>query len=378
VTRQIKRGDGFITERPQRDGSTRYQARWNDGTRWRARTFPTQDEAEDHLRTIGRAKRSGRYTPDDGLTFLQSVDDYLARGRSRWRESTYRSYLTIRDRVIDTPIGTRRLTELTPRTMQYWIDDLSRTFAPARVEVIRAVASGALKEAMRLGVITSNPLSGVRMPRHRHWTSTTWTSAHVATVLAAVQDDPLMYLYYVVALSTGMRPGEIRALKWGDIDLDRAVLTCQRSMTRDVNYTQVIGTTTKTGRARTIALPDTAVTALRTHRREQAERRLARSTWHDADLVFDRGDGAPIPQQTIWRRHKDAVEQAGVPWCRLHDLRHTAATLLLEAGVSVKVISEMLGHSKIGITLDLYVSVSLDMQRRAADALGAVLDIKRA
>lgn len=376
--RTIRRGDGYITERTLSTGEARYQARWHDGERWRAKTFRVMEDAEDHLRDIGRKKRRREYVPDAEYTLLDVVDDYLERGASRWKPNTVATYTTIRDTVIDDAIGRQLVTELDPRRMQRWIDGLSRTYSPSRIDVIRALATGALNEAMRLGVIRSNPLTGVRMPKRQHKTHTVWSADESAKALDASRDDPLLHLYYIIAVTTGMRPGEIRALKWVDIDFDRKLLTCRRTMTRDANYSPVVGDTTKTGRARVIALPEMTVEALRDHRRAQTERRLSHHAWHDGDMVLDRGNGAPLPQQTIFRKHRDLIAATGLPACRLHDLRHAAATMLLEAGVDVKVVSDMLGHANSAITRDIYQHVTETMQRTAADTLGDLVGRKHA
>lgn len=371
TNRTIRRGDGYVTERETQSG-TRYQARWHDGTKWRAKTFATEEQAEDHLRQLGRKRRRG-HVPDSDLTVLDAVNDYLARGASRWKPNTAATYGSIRDRVIDPTIGSRRLMDLTPRIMQQWIDELATQYAPARVEMIRAVAGGALGEAMRLGLIDTNPLAGVRMPRSRHYDHALWSEAEIATVLGAAYNDVELHTLYVVALTTAMRPGELRALKWGDVDLDAAMLTCRRTMTRDAEYRHVVGDTTKTGKPRPIALPPETVDALKRIRRDQAKRRLVAAAWSDQDLVFDRGNGAPMPQQTLWRRHKALIERTKVTPIRLHDLRHLAATLMLARGVNVKVVSEVLGHTTIATTLDIYADVLDDQRRDAASVLGDAL-----
>ena len=280
-------------------------------------------------------------------------------------------------RVIAPTIGRERVVELTARRCQTWIDGLGKTYSPARIELVRAVATGALKEAMRMDVIPANPMAGVRMPRKRQPERVTWTAAEANAILKASEDDVQLHAYYAVALTTGMRPGEIRALMWKDIDLERGQITVRRSMTRDADYRPIVGETTKTGRVRVVAIPERTVTALRRQKVQQAERRLRADQWANTGLVFDRGDGHVMAQQTFARHHAQMCDRAGVPHVSPHGMRHTAATLLLEAGLDVKVVADTLGHSTTTTTRDIYQHTTERLQRTAADALGALLDDAR-
>lgn len=383
-TGDIRRGDGFVTERPQRDGTVRFQARWREddpqrGVVWRARTFTTREAAEDHLRQLGRDRRAGRYVPESRLTISGLVEEYLERGRHRWSASTVAAYRQLAASHITPHLGSRRVVDLTPRMVQSWIDTLVRSgLSASTVNNARIVLSGACKEATRLGVIGANPVAGVRIPKRARVTRTAWTREEAATVLETVRDDVLLHAYYLTALTSGMRPGELRALQWGDIDTARGTIHCQRTMTRDERFSPIVGTGTKTGRTRHIAVPQETVAALALVRREQLARRMAAAAWHDTGLVFDRGDGRYLPLTTLDRWHRDVIARAGVRPIRLHDLRHSAATLLLEAGINIKVVSEILGHASITTTLDVYAHVSEDLQREAVELLTGRLVRERA
>lgn len=372
---EVARGNGYIVERPTKEGVMRYQARWRDGRSWRSKTFGNQHEAEDHLRKIGRSKRAGLYTPESRLTVSESLASYMDRGKQRWKANTWSTYGAVIRFHIEPYIGTVRIVELTPWRVQQWVDDLVRTGLSASViENARVILNGACKDAMRLGILTSNPVSGAALPARKKRKYSVWTASQARAVLAACGDDARMRTYYTVALTTAMRPGEIRALKWSDVDLDKGRLRVERTITRNERGRQVIGTTTKTGRSRSIALPPSTVKMLRSWRASQAERRLAAHSWHALDLVFDRGDGMVLPQNTVARAHQRIAGEAGVPVIRLHDVRHTAATLLLEAGTHVKIVSDLLGHSQISTTLDIYSHPDESMQRGATQALADALE----
>jgi integrase len=373
ATRTLRRGDGYVQERARKNGSIAYIARWFDGLKWRGQTFSTYDEAEDHLRDIGRSKRRGDYTPESDITVSMMVDDYLRRRASEWSPNTQGVYRHVANLIIAPRLGKRRLRDLTPRLMQVFVDELGQQYRPRRVDLVRAVLSGAFREAVRLGLMSRNPLEGVRAARRPGLPRRTWGADEAGRMLDAHTNDPEQYAWYMLAFSTGMRPGELRALQWGDVDEQRRLITIARTATRDAESRNMMGTTTKTGRSRAVAISDDVVTALHRYRPVLASRRLKASYWVDLDLIFPRFDGNLVSQQTIAVRHRKACETAGVPYITPHGVRHTAATLLIEAGVDVKTVSEMLGHASVKTTLDIYVRVTGEMQRRAADTMSEIL-----
>jgi integrase len=177
----------------------------------------------------------------------------------------------------------------------------------------------------------------------------------------------------VLAITTGMRRGELLALRWKDVDLDRGVLAVTGSLQGETRPTLSIATP-KSGKSRTVALGTIAVSALREHRKRQAqEQLLVGSEWRDRGLVFSTDFGDFLSPTTLRLALRRTLARASLPTIRFHDLRHSAATLMLSRGVHPKMASEMLGHSTIAITLDLYSHVTANMQRQAADAIDAAL-----
>jgi integrase len=206
-----------------------------------------------------------------------------------------------------------------------------------------------------------------------------WTARQTRTFLTAVSGVRLAALY-TLALSTGMRQGELFGLRWKDVDLSGAKLSVVTAVQRSHSAgTRLAHPKTASGR-RTIALTTlgsfNAVEALRSHRVRQGEERQAwGAEWKDMDLVFTDTLGGPLRGNNLERRHFGPLMRvAGVPRIRFHDLRHTAATLMIAAGVPVKVVSEMLGHADVGTTLRIYAHVLPNMRRDAADVLGRLLD----
>jgi integrase len=179
----------------------------------------------------------------------------------------------------------------------------------------------------------------------------------------------------VLALVTGLREGELLGLRWSDVDLDAGTVTVRGSMQPDEHGRRVIDETKTRSSRRLVVLPRLRVAALVRHRSVQPRERLrAGPRWEELGLVFPNPVGRPaLPQNLLQRSLYPLLERAGLPRLRFHDLRHSAATLLLARGVHPKVVSELLGHTQIGITLDLYSHVSATMLRHAADAFDELL-----
>ncbi len=197
----------------------------------------------------------------------------------------------------------------------------------------------------------------VTPPRKARFDFRVLSADQARAFLQAVKGDRLEALY-VLVIATGMREGELFGLRWADVNLRRGSLHLVKRLKAESSRRQVL-------------LPRIAVEALALHRGRQAgERQSAGSEWEDNDLVFPNAVGRPLHQSNfLYRDFYPLLKRAGLPRVRFHDLRHSAATLLLEMDVHPKVVSEMLGHSQIGITLDLYSHVTVTMQQQAVTAL---------
>jgi len=196
----------------------------------------------------------------------------------------------------------------------------------------------------------------------------------VRTLLGVAKGDRLEALY-VLAVTTGMRQGELLGLRWRDVNLDRRRVAVRGNLQREGSGMTIAEPKTPRSR-RQIHLSEIARDALLQHQfRQQGERRLAANLWDGSlGLVFSNQVGRPIEATNMIRRSfHPMLAGAGLPRIRFHDLRHTAATLLLSSGVHPKIASEMLGHSSVAFTLDVYSHVTETLQREAALAMDAAL-----
>jgi len=198
------------------------------------------------------------------------------------------------------------------------------------------------------------------------------TPDEVHALLDAAKGDRFEAIL-TVAIAVGLRRGEALGLKWSDIDLDAAVLRVRRALVYVDGDLRFVDPKSKRSR-RTIPLPSVSIHALREHRRRQAAQRLAAGPdWDDEDLVFPSATGGPMDPNNLGRHFRALCDRAGIGRVRLHDLRHTCASLLLAQNVHPRVVMEILGHSGIAITMDTYSHVLPELQREAADRMDQAL-----
>ncbi|MFW6034209.1 MAG: tyrosine-type recombinase/integrase, partial [bacterium] len=238
--------------------------------------------------------------------------------------------------------------------------------SPKTVRNVHIVLRKALADAERLGLVVRNAAAAAKPPVARKRDHTTWSAEELARFLRAVEGKRLSAAFVLLA-TTGMRRGEALGLRWSDVDLEAGRLSIVQTITtvRD----KMVITPPKTARSRRlVSLDPETVAALREHRRRQNEERLrAGEAWSNVgDLVFTNEVGETIHPSAFSRLFATRVRLAKLPKIRLHDLRHTYATVALGAGVHPKIVSERLGHATIAVTLDLYSHVTPAIDAEAA------------
>ena len=325
--------------------------------------------------TVGlKAVQDGLPVPSDQLKVGRYLQDWLHTAQPRLRPSTWHRYEQL-IRVYALPaLGALALSRLEPRHLErLYADGLTSGAAPATVRQLHAVLRSALGQAAQWGTVVRNVALLVRPPRLTRHDLTPLSAAQARALLDAAQAERFAALY-VLAITTGMRLGELLGLCWRDVDLETGQLHVQHTMLRLPDGLKLREPKTPQSRRR-IALTPQAVAALRRHRAQQAMERLQiGAAWADHDLVFANAIGRPVEQGNLLSRSFwPLLARAALPRIRFHDLRHTCATLLLQQGVHVKIVSEMLGHSNIKITLDVYSHVLPDMQTPAVDAMDRLL-----
>lgn len=354
--------------------------RWFDGRDNKGRrkyasklVHGTKKDAQAELNKVLHGRNEGTYIEPSKKSLDEYLDQWLeVAARPKVRAKAYHEYAAMMRRYIRPHLGARTLAKVTALDIQAVYQGMQeRGLSSRTVRYTHMVLRQALAQAVKWRLLSFNPADAVELPRQKHKEMRAMTPTEVRAFLAEAEGDRYETLF-LLAVTTGLRPSEYLALKWDDINLKKGSLAVRRTVTREGRKFEEV----KTARSRrTVKLQRRVVLALLEHRDRQAfERKKAGDRWQDYGLVFTSEIGTPAVQHNLKRRHfQPACERAGLTGFRLYDLRHTAATLALAAGVPPKVVSEMLGHSSAAFTMDVYSHVLPHMQEDAVARMEAML-----
>ena len=343
-----------------------------DGKR-RTTYYATSREAYAAKRKMLHELEQGQLVTSKPQTVKTYMEQWLSAKLLELKAGTYENYEELTHLYIIPAIGHYRLQKLTDAHIQDMYAKLPRHLSPNTVRHIHCILSSALNTALRQHKIAANPLKLVTPPREVKQELAYLTLEQAQHLLAVAAGHPLECLL-TLAIATGMRQGELLALRWTDIDFTKKTV----HVTRSLSYHNPDGQGFKfreeepktASSRRTIPLPDFAIEALGRHRVRQLEQRLKAATWEDKGLIFTRKNGAYLWAWFMVNLElRKLLSAAGLPEIRFHDLRHTAATILLGLGVNPKVVQEWLGHSHISITLAIYAHVTEGMRQEATTKL---------
>jgi integrase len=336
----------------------------------------TRREVADRLKAVAAKQQQGLPIRSDRQTVGAFLTTWIEGAKSTVRESTWYRYSSLVRGHLLPHLGHLALSTLQPADCSVAFAAMAKQgLKPRTIIQARAVLGRALREAEVAGLVIKNAARLARPPRVEHTEMLTLTRSEARTLIEAAESERLGTIYGL-ALASGAREGELLALRWGDVDWDRGAIKIRRTLQRTSGELSFTETKTASSR-RTIPLGTSTMDALRRHQRVvQAEERLANGLpkASDDDLVFATELGTPVDAGNFLRRtHYPLLKRAGLPRVRFHDLRHTAATLLLEAGVHVKVVAERMGHATPSLVMNTYGHVTDRMQKDATAAMEAAL-----
>ena len=340
-------------------------------------SFPTRRDADAARAALVHAHHSGTLVVPSSATLEHWVRErWLPTMRTQVKPSTWSSYARNLELHLLPRIGHVQLRHLTPTLITSTYTELLASgrrnggqagLSPKTVRYLHGTLHKALADAVDAGMLAANPAARARPPRPTRTSHTelrSWTPGQLRRFLQLVAGDRLEAAWHLAAM-TGMRRGEVLGLRWADLDINGSRLSVRHTII-SVNY-EICSSSPKAHKARVIDLDPGTIDTLEAHRlRQQAERTEWGKAYRDQDLVFAREDGTPLHPDLFSHAFQRIIADSGLPRIRLHDLRHTHASIALAAGVPVKVVSERLGHESPAFTLQQYAHALPGMQAEAA------------
>jgi integrase len=333
-------------------------------------TFKSQRECQEWLKKI-------RGQIDDGMSYAStkvSLGDFLSgwlvSTKTSKAHSTWQHYEQLIRTYIIPYLGKVTARDLRPEHIQAFYNNLfDKQVGVHTIRKIHITLHNALQQAVKTGMIGRNPASFAQPPKEPATEMGILNESQASQFLVAAQDHRWEALFHLAVIS-GMRQMELLGLKWSDLDWNRQTLKIERQLLR-TNGQGVKFTTPKTryGR-RSIVLGRKTIEIIRKHyERQQTDRLSTGDEWQEYGLIFSTSIGTPIHPRNLLRTFKKLLQDAGLPPIRFHDLRHTAASLLLNQGIPVITVSRRLGHAKASITLDVYGHLIPSMQSEVAEMI---------
>jgi integrase len=339
----------------------------------------TKRQAEDERSRLIAEMRGGLYVDPSKITVAQYLEKWLSHMASQLSPRSHERYSEIVRKNLAPALGAVHLTRLRPAQIA---DAYTSSLSGGRrngkgglsantVIYMHRVLKQALGQAAKWQMIVRNPADSVRPPKSERKPLQVLDVDGTADLVETARGTNL-FLPILLGVTTGLRRGEVAALRWRHVDLDKACLSIAESAEQTkagVRYKPP-----KSGKGRSVALSATVIEELRQHRARQAEALLKLGIrLSDDAFVVARADGAPYQPRSLTHAFELFLAKHGLPRLRLHDLRHTHATAMLKAGVHGKIVQERLGHSTIAVTLDIYSHVLQGMQEGAVERVDAAL-----
>jgi len=360
------RSEGSISKRP----NGVWRAQISVGGRRISASFPAKAEAQKWIREQQVKMDRGFDFQGSKISLGEYLPQWLENNKAALREKTAFQYDQIMKKHIIPHIGNISLKTLNlAKIEQYYAELIKAKVGVRTVRICHNILHRSLDKALRYGLVAFNPTQGASLPRYTHDEMQVFDETQVSLFLVAAESSPYRALYHV-AVTTGMRQGELFGLKWTDLQWTRGTFHLQRQVQKVPGKAWgFVEPKTKSGK-RTIKLGEGTLQVLREHKVHQEQLKAqAGERWQENGLVFPSAVGTPCNPSNLRIDFNRTLARAGLPKIRFHDLRHTAASLLLNNKIPVIVVSRMLGHSKPSTTMDIYAHLYNEMQDEAAEVM---------
>ncbi|HEX8992578.1 MAG TPA: site-specific integrase [Anaerolineales bacterium] len=370
MTTRRGKHEGTMHQRP--NGSWRAQVSI-DGKRI-GYTSRSRAEVHEWLRKMLDGIDQGMTFQGRNLTLREYLDEWITLKKTRLRPKTAFQYQLLIDKYIKPLLGMKRLRDLNVRVVnQFYEQLLQKTVGLSQIAHVHRVLHAALEQAVKNGTLIRNPAHGAIVPKGEHREMQILNEQQVGLFLVAASNSRYRSLYQL-AITTGMRVSELRGLSWTDVDWVKSSISVKRQIQEVPRVGMTTGAPKTHAGTRTVLLGEATLSELRAQKqRVDAKKAKLGSSWNKDDLIFPSRQGTPFSKFKLQRDFASVLEAANLPKIRFHDLRHTAASLMLAHGIPPLVVSKMLGHANPSTTLMIYAHSDITMQSDAARTMDAIV-----
>ncbi len=342
----------------------------------RRRGFETKRQAAETMTKLQAEVLEDEFIDLASLTYGSYMEQWFEERKNHLQKSTFETQYIYFKNHIKPRLGHFRIQEINPLHIQKFINDLVREndYSEHTIHLVYRIVSASFKKAKIIKLVKDNPALGVTLPKIRKKEMKLWSLEevnHFISEAKKVKRITRCHIGFLITILTGIRQGEVLALRWKDIDLDKQIIYIRQTLTQAA---RIKNGAKNDSSIRSIHISDSLITELKTHRKRILEEKLQHGqAYDDFDLVICTRTGKPIIPRNFRKEFYNLSEKINMPKIRFHDLRHTHATILIQQNVNVKLISERLGHSEIGTTLDTYSHVLPNMQKIVSDELNKII-----
>jgi len=336
--------------------------------------FATKEEAKSARDKARTESRNGVFVSPTKINVEEHFEAWWEIKREKVKPTTAENYRFILDRYILPKFGSLLLKDLTSVKIERVLIELIQTLSESTVRLISIVLSQGLDRAVKDRLLPHNPARGIERPKGKKRVVTPYTSNELKELLGELKDHRL-FAYFRLLAYTGARRGEILAIRWSDLDFEKATLSISKNRTR-IGKTVIEQDSTKGGDGKRIVQLDSETLRLtKDHRKRQiGERMKAGSQWQEANYIFTQENGLPLDPSTPYQLFKKTAKKLGLRPESLHSIRHLHATELLNSGAGVHLVKDRLGHSDISTTLRIYAHIRPEQKQEVADLFARAIE----